>query len=190
MKYIIEHLEPKLYKWCQIEYKHISSIIGKDNLIFTNIKTEAQQKNLQNFGKVEKRSISELNYPRMTVLDPSAQQTLSPNDKERFDYLVFGGILGDHPMKQRTKKELTSKLAEIPIRNLGPKQFPTDNAIFIAREIVEKGKTLNDLSFTENIELELRKGESILFPFCYLLISGKPLISEELKFYLRKRRRI
>ncbi len=40
MKFIIEHLEPELYPWCLIEYKHISKIVGKNNLIYTNINKE------------------------------------------------------------------------------------------------------------------------------------------------------
>ena len=37
MKFIIEHLEPELYKWCLIEYRHISEIVDKDGAIFTSI---------------------------------------------------------------------------------------------------------------------------------------------------------
>ena len=38
MKFIIEHLEKKLFEWCLIEYEHISKIVGKNNLIITNVK--------------------------------------------------------------------------------------------------------------------------------------------------------
>ena len=38
--YVIEHLEPKLWEWCEIEYESISKIVGKENLWFTNIKNE------------------------------------------------------------------------------------------------------------------------------------------------------
>src|SRR3989338_10620936 len=30
MRYIIEHLEEKLYPWCLLEYTHISKMVGKD----------------------------------------------------------------------------------------------------------------------------------------------------------------
>jgi len=40
--YIIEHLEPKLFPWCMIEYKHISKTVGKSNLWFTNIKQKGK----------------------------------------------------------------------------------------------------------------------------------------------------
>ena len=38
--YVIEHLEPRIYRWCVIEYKHISKIVGKENLWFTNGKRD------------------------------------------------------------------------------------------------------------------------------------------------------
>ena len=51
MKYIIEHFG-KAYKWHLIEYEHISKLVGKENLIFTN----TSSKPLAAFGKVEKKS--------------------------------------------------------------------------------------------------------------------------------------
>src|SRR3989344_3965037 len=44
MKYIIEHTENKIYDWCCIEYKHISKLVGRNNLIFKNLK--AKRRNL------------------------------------------------------------------------------------------------------------------------------------------------
>ena len=57
MKFIIEHLEPRLYKWCLIEYKHISDIIAKKSLIFTNLKNKKYADKLKNSGEVFKKSI-------------------------------------------------------------------------------------------------------------------------------------
>ena len=42
MIYIIEHLEPKLWEWCILEYEHISQTVGKDNLWFTNIRDKEE----------------------------------------------------------------------------------------------------------------------------------------------------
>ena len=60
MKFIIEHLEPELYDWCLIEYEHISKIVGKENLIFTNI-----NKKYKNTGLLMKRVF--VNYPRVSL---------------------------------------------------------------------------------------------------------------------------
>jgi ribosome biogenesis SPOUT family RNA methylase Rps3 len=190
MKYIIEHLEAKLYRWCEIEYEHISTIAGKENLIFTNIKTEAQRRKLKKYGEVYKESVAVLNFPLMCVLDPFAKKELVHADSKEFDYCVFGGILGDHPMQARTKKELVSRMKNPVTRHIGKEQFPTDNAVYVVREILEHHKKLNELKFVDEIDIELREGESIQFPFRYVLIEGKPLVSENLVKYLKKRKMI
>ena len=60
--FVIEHLEPKLSKWVLIEYSHISKIIGKRNLIFTNVRKSSEK--LNKIGKTERKKISELNLKK------------------------------------------------------------------------------------------------------------------------------
>ena len=57
MKYVIEHFG-KAFKWHLIEYEHISKLVGKDNLIFTN----TSSKPLASFGKVEKKALPSLAF--------------------------------------------------------------------------------------------------------------------------------
>ena len=108
MKYILEHLEKRLYTWCLLEYEHISQLVGKEKLIFTNIKTEKQKAKLKPFGQVESKSVINLglNNEKVCILDPFAPKTLTSEDGKRFEYFIFGGILGDYPMRARTKEEL------------------------------------------------------------------------------------
>ena len=107
MKFIIEHLEPELFEWCLIEYEHISEIVGKNNLIFTNINPKFFSL-IKNFGKVFNERFSGLNKKlkfnenKICVLSQYAQKTLETDDKNKFEYFVFGGILGDKPAKNRT----------------------------------------------------------------------------------------
>ncbi len=180
--FIIEHLDCKLWKWCLIEYKHISKIVGKGKLLFTNIKN----KQLGKYGKRNSKSISELNLKNACILDPDAKKTLSPEEAKKFKYFIFGGILGDYPPKKRTKKELTKKL-NFTARNIGKKQFSTDNAVAVVKEIL-KGKKLKDLKFKKKIEIQLGKYDSVILPYRYLLIKNKPLISKELVEYLKRRK--
>ncbi|MBW2977280.1 hypothetical protein KY331_00390 [Candidatus Woesearchaeota archaeon] len=182
MKYIIEHLEPELHEWCLLEYKHISEIVGKNNLIFTNVKDGAD--NLEGLGKVRKESIKELNFKRICILDPFAEKTLSNQDKEKFDYLIFGGILGDYPMKKRTKAELSDKM-DVEKRNIGKEQMSTDTAVYVVKGIIE-GKKLEDFEFKDEIEIEIGEGESIQLPFRYVIINGKPLLPKGLIEHLKK----
>lgn len=180
MKFIIEHLEPELFEWCILEYKHISEIVGKDNLIFTNIKKDKNK--IKDLGKVYKESVKELDFKNACILDPFAEKILSKNDK--FDYLILGGILGDYPMKKRTEIELSSKM-DAEKRNLGKEQMSTDTAVYVANEIT-KGKTLNDFKFKDEIEIEIDEGESIQLPFRYVIINNKPMLPKGLIEYLKK----
>ena len=81
---VIEHLEPKLWPWCKIEYESISKIVPKSNLWFTNIKNDLYLKSL---GKCCKKSVRELNLENVCVLDPDARESLTPTEAKKFNYV-------------------------------------------------------------------------------------------------------
>lgn len=182
MKFIIEHLEPEVFKWCLLEYKHISSVVGKNNLIFTNIKKKDIKK-LSNLGKVESKSVKKLNLKRTCILDPFAKKVLSPKDAQLFDYLIFGGILGNEPMEGRTKKELS--MPGIPRRNLGAKQMSTDTAVLVSHKIVNKKIPFSKLKFKDEIEVDIGKALSTILPYRYLLEKNKVILPKGLIKYLK-----
>ena len=66
-------------------------------------------------------------------MDMRAEQVLQPADREQFRFLVFGGILGDHPPQDRAKnfRETFSH-----IRQLGTVQMTTDTALLVSHEIL------------------------------------------------------
>ena len=106
--YIIEHLEPRIWSWCLIEYKNIGKIVGKSNLWFTNINSRDKNvKELRRYGKIINKSVKNLDLQNSCVLDPEANKELGPKEAKGIRYFIFGGILGDYPPKKRTKKELT-----------------------------------------------------------------------------------
>ena len=187
--YVIEHLDKQVYKWCLIEYTHISKIVGKRNLIFTNIKRK--NKNLEKLGKVYKKRFSELmqtkkiNPTQVCVLDPEAKEILKTKDK-KFNYLIFGGILGDYPPRKRTKKELTNFI-QGETRNIGKKQFSTDNAVYVTHQILN-GKRFQDMKFKNHIEIKKGKYESIILPFLYPIVNNQPLMSPRLLKFLKRKR--
>ena len=190
MKFVIEHLEPELYEWCLIEYRHISEIVGKSNLIFTNIKNKKEGDKLKKYGTVYKKSISELNFKSICVLSQYSKKILTTSDKNKFQYFVFGGILGDNPAKKRTNimiKNLKSKKIKFDERNLGKRQMPTDAVVYVAKKIID-GKKLNDFKFADEAEIQINKNESIILPFRYVVDNGKVIISEKLVGHLRKRK--
>jgi len=182
--FIIEHLEPELWPWCIIEYKHISKIVGKDCLWFTNIKAEDKEK-LQEYGKVMEESVKTLKLEKICILDPESQVQLTPKASKEFQYFIFGGILGDYPPKKRTKEELTPFLKNASAFNIGKEQMSTDNAVYVTKQITE-GKNLEELEFQEEIEININDIESTILPYKYTLVNGKPLISDELVNFLKK----
>jgi ribosome biogenesis SPOUT family RNA methylase Rps3 len=177
--YIIEHLEPKLWEWCILEYEHISETVGKDNLWFTNIKDKEEAKILEKFGRVFEKSVSQLNLNGICVLDPESDKLLEPADKDNFEYFVFGGILGDYPPRKRTKDELTIHLPNCETRHIGKEQMSTDNAVFTVKQILD-GKKFGELKFEDNVTIEVNEFESIDLPYRYNLVDNKLFISDKL----------
>src|SRR3989338_4746664 len=184
MKYIIEHLDPELYEWCMVEYTHISEIVGKEHLIFTNIKKEEEKKKLEKIGSVEQKSVKELSLKRVCILDPAASKTLESRDKQTFDYLVFGGILGDWPPQQRTKKDLSEKM-NAEHRNLGEEQMSTNTAVYVAKKIMD-GKKFSDFEFIEELVIPIEEGEEISLPFRFVVENGKPILAKGYIEFVKK----
>ncbi len=181
MKYIIEHLDPEVFEWCLIEYQHISEIVGKENLIFTNVKKDAEK--LEGLGEIHSESVKELGFDNACLLDLDGEKTLAPDDK-RFDYLIFGGILGDDPPQKRTALHLGDMNLEK--RNLLDKQMSTDTAVLVAKKIID-GTTIDKIEFKDGIEIEIEEDESVMLNFRYVIEDGKPVLSEELIEHLKKR---
>ena len=190
MKFVIEHLEPELHEWCLIEYGHISKVVGKGNLIFTNIKHEKDRNKLKKFGRIFDKSVSELKFYGICVLSQYAEETLKSNDRNKFRYFVFGGILGDNPAKKRTEdiiRELKRNKVKFEERNLGAKQMPTDAAVYVSRKILD-GRKISDFKFVDELEIQINENESVNLNFRYVVDNNKAIISEKLVEYLRKRK--
>ncbi|MFT4303971.1 MAG: RNA methyltransferase [Candidatus Woesearchaeota archaeon] len=169
-KFIIEHLDPKLWKWSFVEYKHISEIVGKKNTIYTNIRNTKEKDKLSKYGKVEKRSVKEMILKNACILDPSAKKLLEPNEK--FDYIVLGGVLGDYPRKKRTKKELTDKIRGMDARNLGKFQMSTNTAAYVAWKIIN-GTPLKDIKFRRKLKVKDTNNLEIELPFSFVEENGE-----------------
>ena len=189
MKFVIEHLEPELYDWCVIEYGHISKISGKGNLIFTNIKNKKEGSKLKKYGTIYNKGISELKFKKICILSQYSEKTLETEDKDNFEYFVFGGILGDNPAKRRTlelEKELEKAGLQFETRNLGKKQMPTDTAVYVAKKILE-GKELEDFKFVDELEIEINENESVNLNFRLVVDENRLVINEKLVDYLREK---
>ena len=178
---VIEHLEPSLSRWVLIEYEHASLIVGRENLIFTNVSRGAEK--LKGLGRVFSRSAAELfNDEGTIVLDPKAKELLQPSDFEWARAVVVGGILGDHPPRGRTAQLLTAKMPRARARSLGDCQFSIDGATYMAYK-VSRGVELSMIPIARGLTVKCGELE-IRLPYCYPLVGGSPVISPKLLDYL------
>ena len=100
--YVVEHLDPELGPWSLLEYQAIARESADDGVKFclSSVPNEPQVLSQLQGVKglvVEHRSVEDI-YPtkeeRVCLLDPAAKAELSPNDGQKFDVFLFGGILG------------------------------------------------------------------------------------------------
>lgn len=75
-----------------------------------------------------------IDQARICLLDPRAEQVIHPEDAQRFDVFLYGGILGDDPPRDRT-----GELRRLGFegRHLGPVQMTTDTAVGVTKLVVE-----------------------------------------------------
>ncbi|GMM48538.1 protein-arginine N-methyltransferase [Pichia kluyveri] len=187
MKYVIEHMEQGFTKWVVLEYSQIIRDVGKENLFLVSLPkgtTESDiPKELIELGLqwttedivpylTETNGVS--NKDQLCLLDPRAEIDLQPNDANEFKYFIFGGILGDHPPRDRTG-ELKAKL-NCPTRRLGNLQMTTDTAVRTTQIILEKETKFEDIKFIDYPEIRFSKHEATEMPFRYVLDNeGTPI---------------
>ncbi len=141
--------------WVILEYSAIIKDVGRENLFLTSLPDSTTEieipQQLKDVGlqwTTEEaislpnvfQGIPNIEKSRVCLLDPAAETDLVPEDAEKFDYFVFGGILGDHPPRDRTG-ELRRKYGFVGKR-LGAKQMTTDTAVRVTQLIVDKKSKL------------------------------------------------
>jgi ribosome biogenesis SPOUT family RNA methylase Rps3 len=100
--FIVEHLDPELGPWSELEYLAIAKETQDTHGSFIlsslppTFKVPADLASNPAFT-AEQRGVEELyaaNKSRVCLLDPAAAKDLSPEDGDTFDAFLFGGILG------------------------------------------------------------------------------------------------
>lgn len=185
MLFVIENLEPRLSDWLRIEYSHAAKIAGK-SLLITNVKKRSEFREFSKVARVERRRARELFEQReLIVLDPRARKTLSPDDFRGKKAAVIGGILGEEPPLGRTKKLLTRSLPGAIVRNLGKHQFPIDAAVHVVKRVSE-GTPFGKVPVQHGVEIQISKGHSVILPYAYPLVDGKPLVSDKIIAHVKR----
>ncbi len=187
MLFVIENLEPKLSEWLFIEYSHAAKIVGRRNLMITNVKNPSELKKLKKIARAESGSITDLFARReLIVLDPEAEKDLVPKDFREKSAVIIGGILGDDPPRKRTGEMLTKRLPGAAARRIGERQFSIDSSVYVASQVFS-GKSLEEIPSVFCVEIPLSKHHSIELPYEYPLVDGKPLIAKKLLAYVKRR---
>lgn len=190
MKYVIEHMEQGFTQWVVLEYAQIIKDVGKENLFLVSLPSTTTEedipKELRDLGLqwttediipylMEKHGVSDKS--ELCLLDPRAEIDLQPQDSENFKYFIFGGILGDHPPRDRTG-ELKRKL-ECPTRRLGNLQMTTDTAVRTTKIILENKTNFENIKFIDYPEIRFNKHEATEMPFRYVLDNtGTPIFPQ------------
>lgn len=202
MKYIIEHMEQGFSSWVTLEYAQIIRDIGKENLILSSlpegttakdIPTELLDLGLQWTTKTldkipeEFADLPPLQTNKVCLLDPKVESDLVPEDAEKYDYFVFGGILGDHPPRDRTSELMKMYPNLLVGKRLGSKQMTTDTAIRTTQLIIEKQTKFEDIKFIDYPEFRFNKNEATEMPFRYILNNeNKPILPEGMLELIKK----
>lgn len=194
MKYVIEHMESGFTEWVKLEYLKIISEVGKENLILTSLPESLSEKDipselieagLQWTSDDVSQVIGSTVKERVCLLDPLAQTDLVPSESSSFDYFVFGGILGDHPPRDRTG-ELRRKYGFVG-RRLGNKQMTTDTAVRTTQLIVKDNIKFEDIKFIDYPEIRFSKYEATEMPFRYVLdANNKPILPDGMLELIKK----
>ncbi|RKP01928.1 hypothetical protein CXG81DRAFT_29636 [Caulochytrium protostelioides] len=186
--YAIEHMEPEVSPWSLGEYHHIIEQIGEKRLILSHIAPAVVPEPLRSqCYEVADVPISEHpSFPksRVLLLDPKATQPLEPSDGADFDVLLFGGILGDDPPRDRTAELRDQGFAT---RHLGPVQMTTDTAILVSDRVLSGQQRLDDIPYVDNPDIVFNAHESVNMPFRYIRNpDGTPLMSKTVHHLIHK----
>lgn len=87
---------------------------------------------------------------KLCLLDMRGKSVLSADDRQQFEGFIFGGILGDHPPRDRTSA-LRSEFLEQ--RRLTELQMSTDTAVLVTDIILNDKIPLNQIPFIQEPEL-------------------------------------
>lgn len=98
-------------------------------------------------------------WDRICLLDMDAPEPLRPEEQSAFDWVVFGGILGNvHENEDGTygSDDRTAELRRLGFgqrRHLGPMQMTTDTAVLVSKKVLEDGLDLSEIPWIDEPEI-------------------------------------
>lgn len=168
----------------------MKKIVGDGNLMITNFPHELEDPEKWKGVRFIKDSINDLKIPfeRICLLDSEAKEEMCPADVEKFDYFLFGGILGNVDEFDFDRTSVL-RVKGFPTRSLGSMQMTTDTAVRVSKMILVDGMTFESIEFIDRPEFEVDKesGEKLVMNFRYVKgEDGRPLICPEVLELLKE----
>lgn len=87
---------------------------------------------------------------RICFLDEQGTGPLAPADLAQFAYIIVGGILGDHPPRDRGGHLRGLGFA---VRHLGPRQMSTDTAVLACATVLRHATPIDALLYADDPEV-------------------------------------
>ncbi|KAG0222674.1 hypothetical protein BGW41_005874 [Actinomortierella wolfii] len=158
------------------------SLVGPEHIYFTALTPKTLAEMPEDLAKAHCHTEDILTmgdripHDKVCLLDPASPHVLAPEDGDKYDFFLFGGILGDDPPRDRTGE--LRKLG-FATRHLGPVQMTTDTAVHVTRRVVEDKIPLDQIPFIDHPEIKIGKKESIIMPFRYIALPPKESSGEK-----------
>ncbi|KAJ7672444.1 SAM-dependent RNA methyltransferase [Mycena polygramma] len=195
--YVIEHMEEDddtakaIPPWVELEYAHMRTLAGSTAKVhFTHLSTASRDSLSSVFvpqagladASCHQEGVLDLirqqlgegssSLQKVCLLDPKAELPLSPEDGDgRFEWFLFGGILGDDPPRDRTAE---LRVLGFPTRHLGPVQMTTDTALGVTKLVVDDKIPLDDIPYVNFPTIIFNLKESVEMPFRYIAEGSEP----------------
>ncbi|KIK68390.1 hypothetical protein GYMLUDRAFT_256124 [Collybiopsis luxurians FD-317 M1] len=182
--------------WVELEYAHMLTLAGPNSQVhFTHLSKTSTRSLTLKFAELAKTTDDKAkslafcheagvldlikerlggSLEKVCLLDPKAEKELSPEDGDgRFEWFLFGGILGDDPPRDRTGE---LRVMGFPGRHLGPTQMTTDTALGVTKRVVEDKVPLNQIPYIDHPTIKFNAKESVEMPFKYIAENDQPLL--------------
>ncbi|EAU83755.1 hypothetical protein CC1G_07490 [Coprinopsis cinerea okayama7 len=181
--------------WVELEYAHMRTLAGPSAQVHFTSLSEASRDFLRSSidrdasqpGSTESEKakasfhkdgilklMEDFGVPieKVCLLDPKAEKELSPEDGDgRFEWFLFGGILGDDPPRDRTGE---LRVLGFPNRHLGPVQMTTDTALGVTKLVVDDKTPLDKIPYVDFPTIRFNSKESVEMPFRYIANGSEP----------------
>ncbi|KAJ7130408.1 SAM-dependent RNA methyltransferase [Mycena epipterygia] len=205
--YVIEHMEDDdetakaIPPWVELEYAHMRMLAGPTAQIHFTHLSKASRDSLSSVftGKpgladaschqtgvlnLIQQQLGADALDKVCLLDPKAELPLSPEDGDgRFEWFLFGGILGDDPPRDRTSE---LRVLGFPTRHLGPVQMTTDTALGVTKLVVDDKIPLDDIPYVNFPTIVFNPKESVEMPFRYIADGAQPKLPPSMRELLHE----